>query len=240
LETPRRNRGKHPNDDRLFGPKWLPVFREAVSDLSFLLSRSYGENAALALVGNRYRLNKRQRMAVLRMSASDEEVALRKQKECTKADLKDASIEIDGFNLLILLENLLSGAYIFKGRDHSYRDISSVHGSYKRVAKTRAAIEMTGELLRSFQPFSVTWYLDRPVSNSGRLKQLLLEVSEERDFGWEVELVNDPDKVLAVSKAIVVSSDSWVLNEAARWFNLGACLVEQLGESANVVDGTLK
>ena len=53
-----RQRGKHPNDNQLFSAKWQEVLKEAVDDQSFLLSRGYGANSALALVGNRYRLNK--------------------------------------------------------------------------------------------------------------------------------------------------------------------------------------
>ncbi len=56
-----RNRGKESDDDKLFGLKWLPVFKEAVDDLCFLLTRGYAENSALALIGNHYRLKKRQR-----------------------------------------------------------------------------------------------------------------------------------------------------------------------------------
>lgn len=112
---------------------------------------------------------------------------------CNAAELNDQIIEIDGFNILILLESALSGGYVFKGRDGLYRDISSVHGSYKRVVKTEEAILMIGECLQSLKVQRVKWYLDQPVSNSGRLKSKLLELSGAQAFNWEVELVFDPD-----------------------------------------------
>ena len=40
-------------------PKWITIFKEAVDDLCFLLTRGYGENSALSIVGNRYKLNKK-------------------------------------------------------------------------------------------------------------------------------------------------------------------------------------
>ncbi|MCB0640139.1 MAG: DUF434 domain-containing protein [Phaeodactylibacter sp.] len=221
-----RNRGKHSNDDKLFAPKWHPILKEAVDDLGYLFSRGYAANAAIQVVGNRYKLNKRQRMAVLRISASAEEIALRKQSACLPNALAGQALEIDGFNLLILLESALSGAYVFHCRDGAYRDISSVHGSYKRVLQTENAIVIIGKALQTLKVGSVRWYLDQPVSNSGRLKTRLLEISAEEGFGWEVELVYSPDKVLAESTAIVVSSDGWILNQVPRWFNFGEYLME--------------
>ena len=230
-----RNRGKQSNDDKDFAPKWQPIFTEAVNDLCFLLSRGYANNAALQIVGNRYKLNKRQRNAVLRVSASEQEIVQRNQSVCKASVLKNEIVEIDGFNLLILLEGALSGAYLFKGRDGCYRDISSVHGSYKRVQKTEEAIIMVGNTLKAMQPKSVIWYLDQPVSNSGRLKTRLLEISAVHDFNWKVELVFDPDKVLAKSENIVISSDGWILDHAKTWFNLSALLLNTHIPDANVI-----
>ena len=232
--TPRQ-RGKHPNDDKLFSAQWLDVLKAAVDDHSFLLTRGYGENAALALVGNRYKLNKRQRQAILRISVAEHDILNRQKKACTTGDLRGATIAIDGFNLLILLENAYSGAYVFHCRDDCYRDISSVHGSYKHIRQTAAAILLVGRVLEALQVGTVHWYLDQPVSNSGRLKAYLQQVAGEHDWNWQVELCYDPDKVLAQSTAIVVSSDGWILDQCQRWFNMGRLLVEDHLLEANIV-----
>jgi Uncharacterized conserved protein len=230
-----RNRGKQSSDDQHFAPKWHPVFTQAVDDLCWLLTRGYNENSAIQLVGNRYRLNKRQRQALLRVSCDENDLSTRQLTELKAKDLKNKIVEIDGFNLLILLESALSGAFIFKARDGLYRDISSVHGSYKRVIKTEEAIILTGKILMNLEVASVKWYLDQPVSNSGRLKTRILELGAEHQFNWSVELVFDPDKVLAKSKNVVVSSDGWILNQAENWFNLGVMLVEDHIQEVNVL-----
>jgi len=232
-----RNRGKQPNDDKYFNSKWFPIFTKAIDDLCFLLTREYSNNSALQVVGNRYKLNKRQRNAVLRVSCSNDAITNRNQSKCEAKDVEHKIIEIDGFNLLILLESALSGAFIFKARDGIYRDISSVHGSYKRVMKTEEAILIVGNCLKKLNVKSVKWYLDQPVSNSGRLKTRLREISTEHHFDWEVELVYDPDKVLAKSSNIVVSSDGWILDNAENWFNLGAYLFENdFVLNANIIE----
>lgn len=221
-----RSRGKHPNDDRLFGAKWIPIFKDALDDVCYLLTRDYGEKSATQLVGNRYRLNSRQQKALMRMSGNLHNIEKRQQKQLTIAQLENQTIVIDGFNLLILLESALSGAFIFKCQDGTYRDISSVHGSYKRVIQTEEAMLMVGETLKKFKTKHVHWYFDAPVSNSGRLKVILHEIAEKHGYSWDITLDNNPDKVLAESTDVVVSSDSWVLDETKRWFNLGKYLLE--------------
>ena len=231
-----RNRGKQSSDDKLFAQKWNPIFKEAVDDLCFLLTRGYADNSALQLVGNRYKLNKRQRIAIWRMSCSHQQLMSRKQSSCKAEDLKNEQIQIDGFNLLILIESALSGAFIFKSRDGLYRDISSVHGSYKRVLKTEKALLLIGNQLNELEVESIKWYFDQPVSNSGRLKTKLLELSKANHFDWEVELVFDPDKILSESSKIVVSSDGWILDRANRWFNLGAYIIENQITNSNIIE----
>ncbi len=232
-----RNRGKQSKDDELFGPKWHNTFKEAVDDLGFLLSRGYGESSALQLVGNRYSLNVRQRKALGRMSEADTNIEARSKKALQAEQLVNQAVAIDGFNLLILLESALSGAYVFKCRDGNYRDISSVHGSYKRVVKTEEAIHIVGKSLEALQVQKVHWFFDSPVSNSGRLKVLLYEIAEAKNWPWTIDLTFNPDKDLAVSEDIVISSDGWVLDECQGWFNMGAYLFEEYGLEGNLFVG---
>ena len=222
-----KNRGQHPNDHKIFAPKWQPILQEAVNDLSFLLSKGYGEKSATQLVGNRYRLNVRQQKALGRMSVPKSAAQQRQARACTIADLQNQAVAIDGFNLLILLEGALSGAYIFKGIDGVYRDVSGVHGSFKQVQKTEEAIDLIGQTLANFEVKKAYWFLDKPVSNSGRLKSRLLEKASNQGYDWEVELSFNPDKAVAEHGTIAISGDGWVLDHAARWVNLMAILLEK-------------
>ena len=135
------------------------------------------------------------------------------------------------------MESFLSGAYVFKCRDGLYRDISSVHGSYKRVTRTEEAILRIGNALKQWKVKGVKWYFDQPVSNSGRLKTRMHELGTIHDFKWDIELVFDPDKVLAKSEAVVVSSDGWILDQTKSWFNFGAHLIQDHSqEKENVLE----
>lgn len=222
-----RNRGKEGSDDRLFGdPKMQEKIKNAAADMCYLLTRGYAEKSSIQLVGNRYRLNVRQQKALQGMCAGNQYVELRKNKELQNADINGKTLIIDGFNLLIILESALSGAYLFKGVDGCYRDISSVHGTYKRVQKTEEALLLIGRTLQELNVAHVHWVFDQPVSNSGRLKTILRELAEQEGFPWEISLAYNPDKIIAASEYIAVSSDAWILNETKHWFNLTGHIIK--------------
>ena len=228
-----RNRGKNSNDYVLFGSdKVQQKLKEAITDMHYLLTRGYAEKSSLQLVGNRHRLNVRQQQAVQGMSASQQQIEQRQSTCIPFENIGTNPIIIDGFNLLIILESALSGAYLFKGLDNAYRDLSGVHGTYKRVQQTETALLTVGNLLKD-NP--VTWVFDQPVSNSGRLKTMLRELAEQHHFNWNIILDHNPDKLLAESKDIVVSSDAWILDRAERWLNLGAYIIEHHIDEANVI-----
>ena len=65
----RTHRGPHPEDAGLFAPAAGPGLRAATADLSWLLSRGYASPSAMKIVGDRYALDARQRMAVMRCSS---------------------------------------------------------------------------------------------------------------------------------------------------------------------------
>jgi hypothetical protein len=233
---PRSNRGKEGKDDLFFGTqKAQKSIQEAVTDYSYLLSRGFPEKSSLALVGNRYKLSSRQQKAVRGMSESAERLTLRASKQISVDQLKDQHTMIDGFNLLILLESALSGAYIFKGLDGCYRDLSSVQGTYKRVQQTQKALLLVGDFLQQKEVANVTWVFDKPVSNSGRLKSILEEIAREKKYSWEILLQDRTDHFLAESNAVIVSSDSWVLDQSKSWVNLASALIENCVENPNIV-----
>jgi hypothetical protein len=209
-------------------------FKPAVQDMFYLLSRNYPAKAALALVGNRYEMVKKQQTALLAMACSEQELKNRLQKELHPEQLKDQTLYIDGFNILILLETLLAGGIVFKGLDGCYRDISSVHGTYKQVEQTEAVLLLAGRILQTLGLQKVVWVFDSPVSNSGKLKTYCYELAAQHDFPWEVILHQHPDQFLIEQQVWVCSADAFVLNECAAWFNLSAFIISK-GQFGNCI-----
>ena len=230
------HRGKHPRDAELFAPKWIPRLREAVHDMSFLLTRKYAEDATLKLVGDHYQLTTRHRRAVLRASCSDQSLHRRRECEVPFGELRGEKLTIDGYNLLITAESILSDGVLLRGRDGCVRDMASVHGSYRKVAETEGAIRLIGETLEACGLEGVQWYFDKPVSNSGRLKAMMSEMAEEAGWDWDIRLINKVDDTVASSEGVAVSSDGWILDRAQRWCNVTEHLLAHARATERVID----
>jgi hypothetical protein len=232
----RHHRGAHPADLELFGPDQLGKLRRAVSELSWLLSRGYNMTSSLKLVGDRYELRERQRLAVGRSSCSDQDKQQRIDHRLALEKLRDQSVIVDGFNLMITVEAALSGGPLLLGVDECIRDLSGVHGSYRSVEETDQAINMIGEALEDLGASSVLWLLDRPVSNSGRLGAKIADLAVRRGWSWEIELVLNPDSMIISSPAVAITSDSSVLNRVSRWADLKSFLLAHRIPEAWVID----
>ena len=213
----RRHRGAHPADAELFAGDQLPKLRLAVVDLCWLLSRGYNLASSLKLVGDRYGLRERQRLAVSRCACSNQDRRRRKEHCVSVEQIRDQPVIVDGFNLIITVEAALSGGPILIGVDDCIRDLSSVHGSYRSVEETDRAIMMIGDALHQLGPSQVLWLLDRPVSNSGRLAAKLTDLAARHDWPWEVEVVFNPDAAIVASSSIAITSDSSILDGVSRW-----------------------
>ena len=136
----RQHRGAHPADSEHFSDEQVPRLRTAVSELSWLLTRNFAPKASLKLVGDKHRLTERQRLAVVRAACSDQSLSARTSNRLSVEGVSGKDLIIDGFNLIITVEAALSGGVLLLCRDECIRDLSSVHGSYRAVAETEAAI----------------------------------------------------------------------------------------------------
>ncbi len=140
-------RGPHPADLELFDACQVPVLQAATAHLSWLFSHGYAVPSSLKLVGDRFKLVSRQRTAVVRAACSDQSRAARRSRVISSEQLSGVDLEIDALNLLITVEAALAGGVVLVGRDGAYRDMASVHGSYRQVRQTCAAITIVGEFL---------------------------------------------------------------------------------------------
>jgi hypothetical protein len=232
----RGHRGADPKDAESFGPACLPALRAAVSDLSWLLGHGYAPVSALKLVGDRWRLTERQRMAVRRSSCSDEDRDRRQSTRVPMAELTGRDLWIDGFNVLTTIESHLGGGVVIHCRDGTFRDMAGVHGTYRRVAETAPALELLAYRLEGLCIARAHWLFDRPVSNSGRIGMLVREIARERGCDWSVELVDDPDPVLKRANDVVATADSAILDAGPRWFNLARDVIESIGGLERILD----
>lgn len=230
------HRGAAPQDERLFAPDQLGVLRTAASDLCWLLDRHYAARSALELVGNRHNLSSRQRMALARYSSSAADVHRRTESRIEPADVRGQELWLDGYNILTVIESALAGGVVLPGRDGCFRDIAGIHRRYRKVNETMPALKLVGETVLNLGAGRCRWLLDQPVSNSGRLKTLILETAREAGWNMEVELTYSPDHLLARTNHIIATSDGIVLDQCRHWINLASLIITQRIPRARIVD----
>jgi hypothetical protein len=233
----RHHRGPNPEDARSFAPCWHGALRAAVADLSWLLGRGYASPSALKIVGDRYGLTARQRTAVMRSACTDAARADRLAREIPADQLAGGTILIDGYNVLTTIEVALSGGVLLWARDTTLRDIASIHGTYRKVEETVPSLHLVGQTLAELRVARATWYLDQPVSNSGRLRAIMTDVAARDRWPWDVLIVPNPDAVLSAAREqTIASADSVVLDACGPWTNLAREAVARKVPGADVID----
>jgi hypothetical protein len=233
----RSHRGPHPEDAALFAPRWHPALRSATGDLSWLLSRGYAAPSATKIVGDRYALDARQRTAVMRCACPDAACAGRLSRELPIERWRGRRLLIDGYNVLTTVEAALGGGVVLHARDGSFRDIASMHGSFRKVEETVPALHLVGRTLAEAGVERCVWYLDQPVSNSGRLKGVITEIARDQGWPWDVQLVVSPDAVLSAAREeLIASADSVILDACGAWANVAREVVMRHVPDAAIVD----
>lgn len=224
----RTHRGPHPDDAKLFNADTVSLLRQAVAEMSWLLSRGYAGKSTLKLVGDRYAFTQRQRIALMRSACSDSQLKQRQTTQTCAEHVAAKPLVLDGYNILVTIEAALGGGVLLRGRDGCIRDLASMHGTYRKVNETLPAIETIASTITALAPSQIIWLLDKPVSNSGRLKKMMLDFATQQMLHWDVKLAQNPDKLLVESKEIIATSDSAVLDTCGQWLNLADLILQTL------------
>jgi len=219
------HRGLAPQDERLFAARRLPALRGAAADLCWLLDHGYAARSAVELVGNRHNLTSRQRNAVSRYACADEDVQRRRRLCVEPGRLAGRELWLDGYNVLTVLESALAGGIVLLCRDGCCRDIAGIHRRYRKVTETLPVLRLIGETAAKWGVSCCRWWLDKPVSNSGRLKAAILEAAAVAGWKMDVELTFSPDHVLSHTDEIIATSDGIVLDRCQRWINLARLII---------------
>jgi hypothetical protein len=223
----RRHRGPHPLDRELFSTGWVAALRNAVTDLSWLRTRGYAERSAIKLVGDRYQLRQRQRVAVGRCACGDAARSARAARKVDAAAVAGEKLVIDGLNVITTLEVALAGGVLLIGRDGCLRDMASFHGSYRLVQETERAVDILVALVQTMSPAEAVVYLDRPVSNSGRLAALIERAASTSGSKLRAMTWDGVDQTLKRSTAVVATADSAILDACGPWLGLANMAIEQ-------------
>lgn len=228
-------RGYIEEDQKWFSEDSLQKLQIAQEEIIWLLDRNYKMSPLIEFVGGHYQLSTRQREALQRSSSSQKDCLRRTNKMLSLDEIKGNDINIDGFNLIITLEVALSSGTLILANDGTIRDLAGLRGTYRLIDKTDMAISLLCSFFKEYEIKKANFYLDSPVSNSGRLKSKILEDFIKWDIDVEVELVPNADPILSELER-VVTTDSIILDSCKSWFNLTRIIIENYINSAKVIN----
>ncbi len=200
--------------------------KTASRHICYLLNEGYDLKSASTFIGNHFLLSERQRLAIARSVAADEQLRTREAKEKTALD--GAEVWIDGFNTVITLEVMFSDSLLFECMDKTIRDLAALRGTYRIIPETEKAVGALFGTLKEQNIKTAHILLDEPVSNSGRLKTLLAELGEGYPFDLDIQILKAVDPALW-DKDNVITTDSIILDHCIGWFNLMKICVQKHG-----------
>jgi hypothetical protein len=204
------------------------AFIGAARDYRMLLDKEYPVDASLKLVGDRYRLSHNGRMMLYRgiLSRSASQIDLAK---LVRNPWEGATLGIDGYNILFTLTNYMHGHPMFIATDGFLRDVGGAHG---RIADHRGFERMAGltvDILATLNLDQITFFLDAPVSSSGRQAGFIREAFARRGINAEVRLENGVDHFLAYWEGeLIATADSAIIARTkAHVFDLARYILER-------------
>jgi hypothetical protein len=214
------------------------TLRTAAEDFLYLLDRNYPRSASLELVGNRYNLDGVQRQILHRGLFARKEAEERRDRLVEVERLVDFKLLVDGHNVLITVESGLGGRLLIAANDGVIRDVAGVSHRYRISTLTHEAIDLIFEVLQKYPPKKALFFLDAPIRQSGELAAALRSALKTYKLSGDAQALKVPESKLLGEEGVVASSDSAVLDEVQRGFDLAATAIESMPQDINLIDFT--
>lgn len=200
----------------------IDVLRDARVDLRYLLDRDYKKESALRLVGDRYLLDRDERLVLFRSVYSKQDVNEIVRKRVRAQELRGARVSVDGFNVINTVEAALRGEPILLCDDGTLRDFSQIYGRYRLNPYTGKAIRLVTETLKELAVAEAQILYESQISRSGEIAALTRRVLSELGVKGRAQAVKSVDSQLTKTSAIVATSDSAILLRCRKHFDLAA------------------
>jgi hypothetical protein len=208
---------------------------KAVHDLRCLLDRGYPRDSAVNFVSNHYRLPLSERHLLARCVFSEQEAAEHRRKIVDARMVRDRSLSVDGYNVIITLESILTGKKVVRCDDGFVRDLRAIFGKYRTSRATEGAIEDVLKVVVKARPQNVVVFFDKQVSKSGELAGKVRRELMELGLKGDSRAVGGVDFRLR-GFDVVASSDRAVIKRAKAVWDIPAELLKR--KKANILDLT--
>jgi hypothetical protein len=167
------------------------------------------------LVGDRYQLDRQDRLLLFRGVSSTEASLRRNQLIVGPSALKGHSLAVDGHNVLLTVANYIAGIPVFEADDGIIRDIGALHGRVHDEAVMRRSLDLVAETLKSLDSTSLFIAFDSPVSHSRDHAGYLREKMDPRSV--RITVTPSGDKAIKERDFdLVATSDSALIEALGR------------------------
>jgi len=187
---------------------------DAVRDLRYLLNRGYPRDSAVTFVANHHRLKLDERHFLARCVFSRAEVVSHQEKMVSGAKVRGKRLGVDGYNVLITVESILTDRQVVRCDDGFVRDLRAIFGKYRISSVTPRALTAILKIISGARPREVVMMFDSQMSRSGEL------AAEVRRRLRQVGLRGDARTVAGVDFKVrgfdVASSSDRAIIERAR------------------------
>ncbi len=206
---------------------------DAVRDLRYLLNRGYPRESAVNFVSNHYRFPLSQRHLLARCVFSKREVIEHRRKSVRASSVRGRSLGVDGYNVLITIESILTRKQVVRCDDGYIRDLRAIFGKYHITPATTRALTELLRIIASAKPSHVGFLFDKQVSRSGELAGMVRRRLEQVNLNGDARATDGVDFKLR-SLDVVASSDRAVIERARAVWDIPAEILR--GRAANIVD----
>lgn len=231
-------RGATSRDATDFSVKALTRLAEAAPDLRWLLTRGYGMRESLQLVGNHFRLTKRQRQFLYRCVSHPDAAARRRGRLIRPEAMAGQCVLVDGYNCLIITEALLAGGAVLLTDDGVLRDVQGVFGAFRFSEHTDRALTALTEALSANTPQRVDVFLDERMRFAQVVRERWRERMAEAGMSGNVCSVGSADRALRENAAgsVLATSDRVNMDAAERVVDLPGTVAQGLSDRRNIHD----
>ena len=204
---------------------------EAARDLRYLLSRGYKREAAIRFVAERHKVTSEERCILMRAVYDEAEADNRRRKLISIDKIRGETVSIDGYNLLITVESMLSNRLLIQCDDYITRDVSAVFGKHRITEITTRALNMILQRLKGQDPNEVHFAYDKQVSKSGELAYKTREMMAKLQLKGTATTALKADIATLRSGGVAISSDSFVVQKSTRILDLAGELASEASYS---------
>lgn len=211
----------------------MPRLGKPVRELRYLLDQGYSRDSAVNFVSNHYRLPLRERHLLARCVFSRQEAAEHRRKFVKVDKVRGRRLGIDGYNVLITLESVLTGKQVVRCDDGFVRDLRAIFGKYKPSRATERVIKEVLKIVVKARPGRVVVLFDKQASRSGELASKVRRGLKEFGLKGDSRAVGGVDFKLRAFDA-VASSDRAIIKRAKSVWDIPAELLKR--KRVNILD----